>query len=619
MAKNAPIPASKPKRGLPGWLLIPGGVAALAVVAGLVAPYFVPWDKLKDQAAAAASKSLGRKLSIGKVEVSLFSGVHVKDIRLDNAPGFSKEPLFSNADAKVSFSILSLFTGKVVLSSISFDQPQLLLETDAHGRNNLPPSTGLRAGSGSESAAKTKLAAKAAAKPNAPSEDASLPVLVNLVEVKDASLVIRNHQKNSDTAVRGFNLRLTGISLAEAGASRLELDMVVEANGRKIPLALRSGFRLDLDAGAVEITDCVLTLPAVKADLKGTVKNFAAPSLDLQGGVVVDAAKVPELLPATDAKGEPQNLKMGGTLTVKLSAKGPASLSKDLVADLDAESSDLEVQGLKTGHFGATLRLRKLQADLAEDMDLYKGHLSVRGGADLAPAEPTFHADVVLKNVDFGPMVDDLAAASPQSGAWQQVKGKVSGALSFKADAKGQGLAEPAFTKHLQATASFDLKDGVIRKTDVQESLASAIPDPQTQAVLRGDIKFSDAVGNLVVEGPKTTLKSFQLGSGADWRSGVLYLQASGSQFKDGPLDYRVVPHFNPAQVQVAGDVGRALQDERGWPTFDYIAYGGPTAAQAKADFSAGIQKAATKAVTDKVQDLLKNQSGNALKGLFGQ
>ncbi|HXC63865.1 MAG TPA: hypothetical protein VNZ67_05880, partial [bacterium] len=119
MPKKTPSPIPAPKRGLPAWLWSLIAAGAVVFAAGLVAPYFIPWDKLKDQAAAAASKSLGRKLSIGKVEVGLFSGVHVKDVRLDNAPGFSRDPLFSNADAKVGFSLLSLLSGRIVLSSIS--------------------------------------------------------------------------------------------------------------------------------------------------------------------------------------------------------------------------------------------------------------------------------------------------------------------------------------------------------------------------------------------------------------------------------------------------------------------------------------------------------------------
>lgn len=741
MPKKTPSTPSAPRRGLPTWLWTLIGLAAFFFVAGLVAPYFVPWNKLKDQAAAAASKSLGRKLSIGKVAVGLFSGVHVKDISLANAAGFSREPLFSNADAKVSFSLLGLLSGRIVLSSIVFDKPQLLLETDAEGRSNLQGlahSTGsmpLRAGSatGSDKGKET-----------------SLPVLVAELEIKNGDLVLKDHRKGATTAVHGLNVKLMGISLAAAGNSSLEASLVAEVEGKKIPLTVHSDFHLDLSGQELDILDFKATLPAVVATLTGTVKDFDRPRVELAAGVDVDVAQLPQLLPPSVLKGLPGDLKTLGAVKLGLSVSGPTKTPKDMamkgslsfkdvsaevggypalgamngtlnvdkagaalkeltfklggdpatlamdahwgdLANLSNGASKLKAQisvklsspklnldpllgagkqgdaqpqkvgepalsggggtppveggledlrasvpkgldlrvdvdadsvafrGMKTGKLVERLVLKSQKAATSTQWDLYQGHFSEKTVLDFSQVGPVFRTSMQMQGLRFEQLVDDMAAAPKASPVLGQLKGKVSGRLSFKADAKGRGLQDPAMSQNLQATASFSLKDGVIRKTDAQEALAAAIPDPATQATLRNDIKFSDATGNLVVAGTKTTLKSFQLGTGSNWREGALYLQASGTQVKDGALDYRVIPHFNPGQVQVGGDLGRALQDDHGWPTFDYIAYAGPTVAQAKADFSAGIQKAATKAVTNKVQDLIQGQAGNALKGLFGQ
>ena len=88
------------------WL---GGIAGLLVLAALAAPFFIPWDKLKDKAVAEASKSLGRELKVGAVKVSLFTGVRAQEISLANAkgPGFSRQPLFSVQDAKIDVSLES--------------------------------------------------------------------------------------------------------------------------------------------------------------------------------------------------------------------------------------------------------------------------------------------------------------------------------------------------------------------------------------------------------------------------------------------------------------------------------------------------------------------------------
>jgi AsmA protein len=723
------------------------GVAVLVFAAGLAAPYFIPWDRLKDEAASSASKSLGRQLSIGKVEVGLFSGVHLKDIRLENAAGFGPDPLFSNADAKVSLSLLSLFSGRIVLSSIVFDRPRLLLETDAQGRNNLP---GLASAAESPApVARSQAQAKAAT--GGSTAPRPLPLLLAALEIKDGDLVLVDGKKGTRTAVHGLNLRLLGISLAAAGNSRLEASLSAELEGKRIPVTVLSDFHLDLPGQRLDILDFKATLPAVVATLTGAVRDFERPQVDLAADVDVAMGELPGLLPPSTLKGLPGGLVPQGTVTLALSVSGPLKTPKDLAMkgtlsvrgvgatvggypaladmngtfyldkagaslkalgfklggdpatlDMDAHWGDLTtlsggvsklkaqivlklsspklnldpllgagqpqapapsqgpapapskpagvqaqastgledlrssvpkgldlrldidaesvaVHGLTTGRLAQRLVLRSQKADTNTQWDLYQGHFSGKMQLDFSQVGPAFRGDLQMRDMQLGQMLDDLAAAPGASQALKQLKGKVRGQLSFKANARGRGLQEPALSQYRQATASFQLKDGVISKTDAQESLAAVIPDPQTQALLRDDIKFSDAVGNLVVEGTKTTLKNFQLGSGADWRAGALYVQASGTQIEDGALDYHVVPHFNPAQVHVGGDLGRALQDERGWPTFDYIAYGGPTAAQAKADFTAGIRNAAARAVTNKVQDLLKNGAGNALKGLFGQ
>jgi hypothetical protein len=143
--------------------------------------------------------------------------------------------------------------------------------------------------------------------------------------------------------------------------------------------------------------------------------------------------------------------------------------------------------------------------------------------------------------------------------------------------------------------------------------------------------------GNFAYGNGKATLKTFALGTGDDWRGGDLFLQANGAMELGKSVDFKVVPHFNPARVNVGGEVGNAFKDSAGWFTYDYIAYYGPTMKEAKADFSAGLKKAAGRAVeqqvdkvkqqaTEKAQEAIQDKAGDVLKqlpgglkGIFGQ
>ena len=730
---------SRPRRGLPRWAWAVAAAVALFGLAVLVAPFLIPWDKVKAAVVAQGSQALGRQLSIGAIDLGLLSGVQVKDVSLANAGGdFSHQPLFANADAQVSVSLWSLLSGRVVINSIRFVKPSLLLETDRAGRSNL---AGL--GGGSFATASPKAA------PTAPAAAASFPVVVNEFVIDQGDVVIRDRQKGTETAIHGLDLKLTGLSLAAAGASRLEASLNAVVQGKAIPVALVSDFKLDPATLAVDIRSLTLTLPAVVAHLKGGIQGQASQA-DLDLNVTVDLRALDRLLPPSTLQSLPPDLKLGGGLALAIKLKGPLKLpqalalagtldfdqvqaqvgsypavsglqgrlsfdkagadlpaltlklggdpltlalkarwgdlgnlaggaaklkadvqvqvtsprlnldpllaagsggtpssaagagntspaphggladdralvSKGLTLSFDVDADSVLAHGLKTGKLVERLRLRGQKLVTATDLDLYRGHFSERSAVDLGQLGPVYRTQIQLKGLDFGPLVDDLAAADPKDLKLQQLKGKVSGSLGLRADLRGKGLADPARTQHLAGTASFQLTDGVIHKTDLQERLAEAIPDPSTQAVLRGDLRFSNAVGQLAFAGPRTTLKSFSLGSGKDWRAGVLFAQASGTLVKNGPVDFHITPHFNPAQVHVGGDLGHAFEDSRGWPTFDYVSYAGPTLDQAKADFSAGLRKAATKAVSDKVRSLVQDKAGAVLKQvpglnkLFGQ
>jgi len=728
-------PDPGPRRGFPTWLKVLLVLAVLVPVSGMVLPFFIPWDKVKDQAVAAASEALGRELAIGKIDVGLLSGVHIHDLRLANAKGgFSDQALFSNTDAKVDVNFLSLLTGKVVISDITFIHPQLLLETNAKGVSNLQ---GLGAAP-AEGAAKKPKAAEAPA-PSASASGASggkpFPAEVVAFEIQDGDLVIRDRQKGTETAVRGLDLKLTGISLAAAGASHLEMSLNALVEGKVIPLTLASDFRLDLPTETVDIRSFTITAPALAASLTGSVSHFSKPVADLKFGAELQLDKLKDLLPPSDLAKLPPDLKTSGSVKLDVSAKGavsdwksmalnggltfdkvqavyggypalgdlqgtvsfdkagvdlpaltfklggdpvtfafnahwgdlanimgptdklkasirysvkspqlnldpllavgatttaasansalapsgtaqeaaaggplpsyaksvPKGLSVDGIIDVDA----MAVKGYHTGKMTQHLVLKDQRITSATDLVLYQGKVYERSSADLSVPGPVFKSTLGVDGLVFTKLVDDAVAVSPTS-QLAQLKGKVEGRLSIKADVKGRGLAKPWVLDNTIATVDFSFKDGAIRKTDLQEKLAAAIPLPQAQQILRSDITFSEARGQAAYAARRLTLKSFDLGTGADWRQGPEYISASGYEVLEKDLDFRVIPRFNPSQVSGGGDAVRAFEDDKGWPSFDYIDYAGPSQSQAKADFTAGLKKAAGKAVAQHVEQAKK-------------
>jgi hypothetical protein len=740
---NPKAASPSPARRIPRWLLVLGSLALLLGLTTMVAPFFIPWDKLKDEAVSAGSKFLGRPLGIDQIEVSLFSGVHIKNLRLANAQGgFSDQALFTNDDAKVDVNLLSLFTGRLVINSITFIKPQILIETNARGISNLQ---GLGSPSSASSSGKSSPASGMA---SATVGGETFPAVLLALVIQDGDVIVRDRQKGTETAVHGLNIKLQGLSLAAAGASRLEADMVAELQGKMIPLSLTCDFNLDMARERVDIGALELKAPALDATVTGSVQGFKAPDVDLKIGAGLDLGQLDGLLPPSVLAGLPPDLKTSGALKLDLGVQGavarpqalalkgslvfnevaavvgsypalggmngtmsfdragaelpdlsfnlggdPASLAfkadwgdlsglmgprdalrasvsytlrspklnLDPILAMEAAPSapakapaqgggasagqsssaapsiprglsvegkvsvdSLVVKGFSTGKLIQVLSVRKQRLNSATDLELCGGRVYERSTADMSRSLPVFKSLMGVSGLDFRALVDEAAAADPDL-ALSQLKGKVEGTLSVKASVQGRGFAEPALMDNASTSVEFMFADGVIHHTDMMERIAAAVSYPGIQSFLRSDLKFSRAEGSAQYSRRRVTLKSFSLGSGADWRQGSLFVQATGVMVPGGSLDFKIVPHFSPSLGLMGGDLGRAFEDSKGWPTFDYIEYSGPSSSAARADFSAALNKAARKAVEQHMgqikqaaQKALEQNAGGLLKQLPG-
>src|SRR3954469_3064371 len=74
-------------------LVTVGVIFGVLVLAALILPFLVNVDKLRPEVQTQASAALGRQVTIGKLELAVFSGgVTAKDISIADDPGFSNQP-----------------------------------------------------------------------------------------------------------------------------------------------------------------------------------------------------------------------------------------------------------------------------------------------------------------------------------------------------------------------------------------------------------------------------------------------------------------------------------------------------------------------------------------------
>ncbi len=734
-------------------VLVAAGLVVLFFLAALIAPMFIPWEKVRVEACKTLSTQLKHEVKVDSVSFSIFSGVRLKNVRVGNAAGFSADPLFSNQDAQVKYSLLGSLLARKAVITIKFIAPNILIEKNAQGVYNFSDMTG----------------APKAATPAAPAAPAAktgpvgeLPVAINSLVISKANFVYKDYKKGTTNAVKDLNFELTGFSLSGGGDSRLKLDLVAQTEGKKIPVDLSMRFKLDLGKDILYLKDMLLKLPSVQVSCQGQVESLmGSPKVDVNAEVDVKLASIlDDLVPPSMLKTLPKGIKAKGEVKLNAQAQGavadPVNLkalvklafssvgvtygtypaleglngsieagptlvqAKDLkfsmggspvnielkvsdytlanlrgplagikakvlykitspklvldpvaaLAGLDEETPDpteaelakaaaapeppplnlaksipagvsvdgaigvdsIQMYKLATGKLVQTLKLANQKAVVDLNLDVFRGSLAAHVEANLVPPGASYAFNAALKGLKAEDAVNGYADSYPKKASLQALRNKVFGTLSFEAKGTGKGLNGKAIKRNLDMKGHFKLAQGKFAHLDMQEKLASVIPHEPTKKAITMDITFDRTESDFAMSGGKASWSDFITDTGADGRGGNLMIQSNGWMKPGADVDFHVIPHFNPAMVNL-GALQDAFGDDKGWATYD-VEMSGPTMAKARPDFLQGAKKAATKVInkkideakqkaveegTKKAQDLLKDKGGDMLKGLFGK
>jgi len=120
------------------WLAL----AALAVIlAVLIVPPFLSVSRYKSRITSLMAASLGRPVRLSSVRMRLLPrpGFVLYDLTVEEDPAFGAEPLLHASTVTASIRLLSLWRGRLVISSVSVDEASLNLVRSPEGSWNLDP------------------------------------------------------------------------------------------------------------------------------------------------------------------------------------------------------------------------------------------------------------------------------------------------------------------------------------------------------------------------------------------------------------------------------------------------------------------------------------------------
>jgi AsmA protein len=272
-------------------LKIIGIVIVVLILIVVIAPFLIPVNHFRPEIEEQASAALGRKVEIGNLSLSLFSGsLGADNLSIADDAKFSSAPFLTAKSVNVGVEVMPLIMSKTLnVTGIVIDSPQVSLIRNAAGDWNYstlgasPTKAQAQAAPASAPSSPAAPAGKPAAQAAAPASGAPPAFTVQKLELKNGQITVSSVGSAKKSSYSNVNVTATNVSLVS------KFPVVVTAD-----LPGGGNFKVDGTCGPVNATNSVLT----PLDAKLTVNSlnlastgFVDPSaglggiLDLQGDI----------------------------------------------------------------------------------------------------------------------------------------------------------------------------------------------------------------------------------------------------------------------------------------------------------------------------------------------
>src|SRR3984893_3253339 len=246
-------------------ILVSIGIFVLVL---LIMPFLIPVNQFRPTIEEKAPAARGRKVTLGNLSLSLFSGSLAADnLSISDDPKFSPSSFLTAKSFKVGVELMPLIFSKTLnVTSITIQSPQVALIRNAAGQWNYSSLGG----------SSTTESAKSSASSNSPAG-----LSIKKLELKDGQINIGSTNSQKRSTYDHVNVSASELS----AISRFPVIVTVDLPGG-------GKFRFDGNAGPIDQTDVSLT--AVDAKLNVSSLNLAStgfldPSLGLGGLLDLDA------------------------------------------------------------------------------------------------------------------------------------------------------------------------------------------------------------------------------------------------------------------------------------------------------------------------------------------
>lgn len=254
------------------------------LLAALIVPSFIDWNRFKADIETEARLATGRELSIGgdiSFSVLPTPTLAVADVTLANIAGASETPLLRLKRLDAQISLLPLLTGKIEIARFELEQPEIFLEITSEGQNNWTFVTTTR--NNDTPVADTS--------DNQPATNGSAPdIRLDELNIRNGAVTYANRQTDTQLQVTGIKATLSANSLQ----GPFTIDASINLNG--MALALESSIGSLAGTRATPVT-ATLDIDSGKGriDFRGSVAD-PGPALRVSGAVGASGKDLSALL-----------------------------------------------------------------------------------------------------------------------------------------------------------------------------------------------------------------------------------------------------------------------------------------------------------------------------------
>ncbi len=472
-------------------------VLVLIFAANLALKSYLKSEKLKRFVESKAEAVLDRKVTVGKIEVSLFKGITLNEFSIKEKN--KNKDFFKVKELVLRYDLLPLLHKRIVISKILILKPVLNIYRDRQGRFNYET---------------LPFFSKKVKKESKKSSELPLSIIAKSITVKEGHIAFRDELGEIPSLDLDFN---SVVSLSSSKGKEIyfkgKANFNLTANYSSIKL-LASGDLL-FDPSSVKYSISA-KLGKEEVDFKGVLSNYMKkPDLVLNiFSPQVDVGEIQKIL---------ENLKGKGKKTASSRSSGSNNISAVVKGKIYLK--ELVYRKLKATDVKGSYIFKDGIFDLS-DLDALFGNGKVFTSFKLALLGKTYSGLLKTQKIDMGALTPVV---------FNRTAGIVTGFLDLNFNFYGKYFEWNLAKRHLSANGDFLLKNGRFLNFKAINAISDVLKLEEFK-----DLSFDELKGNVRVKNGKILLSS-------SLSSKDIKLKAKGFVGLDGSLNLPVLVRLSPS------------------------------------------------------------------------